>query len=192
MNRIVHIALKVNDLEQTTRFYQEVFGFTEEVTSKVRDHTSRHLSVGDIDFALIRYDEGADSRESKASGEGPCIHHFAIEVDDIDASTRRCLASPRKSRARPYFAPPERRRHRFCFDPLRRGGGFARVEGLGRGPVHPPFRDRSGRTPTPTRSADGCEIVSEPGVVPVKFRAPGGTVAELVPAGRYERKTAKG
>ncbi|MGH8665186.1 MAG: VOC family protein [Burkholderiales bacterium] len=132
MNRIVHIALKVNDLEQTTRFYQEVFGFAEEVTSKVRDHTSRHLSVGDIDLALIRYDEGANSRESKASGEGPCIHHFAIEVDDIDAYT----------------------------DKIRRYG---------------------------------CEIVSEPGVIPVKFRAPGGTVAELVPAGRYEHKTeAKG
>ena len=127
MNRIVHIALKVNDLEQTTRFYQEVFGFTEAVTSKVRDHTSRHLSVGDIDFALIRYDEDTKSRESKASGDGPCIHHFAIEVDDIDAYTEKI------------------RRY-------------------------------------------GCEIISDPGVVPVKFRAPGGTVAELVPAGRYERK----
>lgn len=131
MNRIVHIALKVSDLEETTRFYQEVFGFTEEVTSKVRDHTSRHLSVGDIDFALIRYDEGTTSRESRASGEGPCIHHFAIEVDDIEAYT----------------------------DKIRRYG---------------------------------CEIISDPGVVPVKFRAPGGTVAELVPAGRYQRKGAQG
>ena len=34
----------------------------------------------------------------------------------------------------------------------------------------------------------GCEIVSDPGVVPVKFRAPGGTLAELVPSGRYERR----
>ena len=131
MNRIVHIALKVNDLEATTRFYREVFGFAEEATSKVRDHTSRHLSVGDIDFALIRYDEGADSRESKASGEGPCIHHFAIEVDDIASYTEKIRAY-------------------------------------------------------------GCEIVSDPGVIPVKFKAPGGRVAELVPAGRYVRKPAKG
>jgi hypothetical protein len=29
--------------------------------------------------------------------------------------------------------------------------------------------------------------VSDPGVVPVKFRAPGGTIAELVPPGRYVR-----
>ena len=131
MNRIVHIALKVNDLDATTRFYREVFGFAEEVTSKVRDHTSRHLCVGDIDFALIRYDEGADSREAKASGEGPCIHHFAIEVDDIAAYTEKIRAY-------------------------------------------------------------GCEIVSDPGVIPVKFKAPGGTVAELVPAGRYARKSGEG
>ena len=128
MNRIVHLALKVEDLERTTEFYRKVFGFKEMNTAKVRDHTSRHLSDGgDIDFALIRYDEGAQSAESKASGEGPCIHHFAIEVDDVDAYAEKV------------------RRY-------------------------------------------GCEIISEPGVVPVKFRAPGGTVAELVPARRYEKK----
>jgi hypothetical protein len=33
----------------------------------------------------------------------------------------------------------------------------------------------------------GSEIVSDPGVIPVKFVAPGGTVAELVPVGRYKR-----
>jgi hypothetical protein len=33
----------------------------------------------------------------------------------------------------------------------------------------------------------GCEIISDPGVVPVKFRAPGGTVAEIVPAARYKK-----
>lgn len=126
MSRIVHIALKVENLEETTKFYQQVFGFTEQSTKKVRDHTSRHLSDGDIDFTLIRYDEGTQSAESKASGAGPCIHHFAIEVDDMEKYTALI------------------REH-------------------------------------------GCEIISDPGVVPVKFRAPGGTVAELVPVGRYQR-----
>jgi len=126
MSRIVHIALKVENLEETTRFYQDVFGFTEQSTKKVRDHTSRHLSDGDLDFTLIRYDEGTESNESKASGAGPCIHHFAIEVDDMEKYTAL-------------------------------------------------IRSR------------GCEIISDPGVVPVKFRAPGGTVAELVPVGRYQR-----
>ncbi len=126
MNRIVHLALKVEDLEKTTAFYQDVFGFKEVVTKKTRDHVSRHLTDGDLDFTLIKYDEGTQSAESKASGEGPCIHHFAIEVDDVEK----------------YAA--EIKRH-------------------------------------------GCTIISDPGVIPVKFRAPGGTTAEIVPVGRYQR-----
>jgi hypothetical protein len=33
----------------------------------------------------------------------------------------------------------------------------------------------------------GCEIISDPGVIPVKFRAPGGTLAEVVPLSRYSK-----
>src|SRR5258708_33995672 len=88
MSRIVHLALKVEDLERTTEFYQKVFGFKEMNTEKVRDHTSRHLSDGVLDVALIKYDAGTASAESKAAGEGPCIHHFAVEVDNTAAPTR--------------------------------------------------------------------------------------------------------
>jgi len=130
MNRIVHIALKVDDLKRTTQFYEKVFGFKVSKTGKVRDHTSRHLSDGVIDLSIMQYDAGTRSAESKASGEGPCIHHFAVEVDD--------LASAEKE-IRSY----------------------------------------------------GCEIISDPGVIPVKFRAPGGTVCEIVPRHRYKKKARK-
>ncbi len=126
MNRIVHLALKVDDLEKTTEFYQKVFGFEEVVTKKTRDHISCHLTDGDMDFTLIKYDAGTQSAESKASGAGPCIHHFAIEVEDIEKYT----------------------------DEIKKYG---------------------------------CTIISDPGVIPVKFRAPGGTTAEIVPVGRYKR-----
>src|SRR3982074_1068478 len=120
MNRIVHIALKVDNLERTTQFYEKVFGFKESKTQKVRDHTSRHLSDGVIDLSIMQYDAGTESAESKAAGEGPCIHHFAVEVEDLKAS---------EAQIKSY----------------------------------------------------GCEIISDPGVIPIKFRAPGGPVAELVP-----------
>jgi lactoylglutathione lyase len=125
MARIVHIALKVDDLDKTSQFYEKVFGFQSVETSKVRDHTSCHLSDGTIDLALIKYD-AEESAESLAAGAGPCIHHFAIEVDDFDKSV-------------------------------------AEIKQM------------------------GCEIISDPGVVPVKFRAPGGTVAEVVPPARYKK-----
>ena len=130
MNRIVHLALKVDDLERTTEFYRKVFGFAEVNTEKVRDHTSRHLTDGVIDVALIKYDAGTQSAESKAAGEGPCIHHFAVEVENMKAAE-------------------------------------AEIRRL------------------------GCEIISDPDVVPVKFRAPGGTVCEIVPKGRYKKPKAK-
>ena len=128
MGRIVHIALKVDDLDRATDFYEKVFGFTLADDGRVRDHRSRHLSDGGIDLALIKYDS-EESAEAKAAGEGPCIHHFAIEVDDIE----RYLAEIK----------------RF-----------------------------------------GCEIISDPGVIPIKFRAPGGTVAEIVPQQRYKQPIA--
>ena len=126
MNRIVHLALKVENLEQATEFYEKVFGFKEVETRKTRDHISRHMTDGTLDFTLMKYDEGTRSAESLAAGEKPCIHHFAVEVDDVDA----------------------------------------RVADL---------------------KKYGCEIVSDPGVIPVKFRAPDGIVAEIVPARRYKK-----
>ena len=126
MNRIVHISLKVDDVQRTGDFYHDVFGFLDSETRKTRDHLSRHMSDGDIDFTLMKYDAGTQSKESRAAGDGPCIHHFAIEVADIAKATEAIRAR-------------------------------------------------------------GCEVVSDPGVIPVKFRAPGGTIAELVPIGRYRQ-----
>jgi len=126
VNRIVHISLKVDDVQRTGDFYSRVFGFVDAETRRTRDHLSRHMSDGTIDFTLMKYDADTRSAESRAAGEGPCIHHFAIEVDDLARATEE-------------------------------------VRGF------------------------GSELISDPGTVPVKFRAPGGTLAELVPAGRYKR-----
>lgn len=37
--------------------------------------------------------------------------------------------------------------------------------------------------------ASGGTILTEPGHIPVKFRSPGGPVAEVVPRGRWKKKT---
>lgn len=126
MSRIVHLALKVEDLEKATAFYRNVFGFREVHTHKHSDHVSRHMTDGAFDFTLMKYDEGVESVERDAAGVNPCIHHFAVEVDDIAKYTAEL-------------------------------------------------------------KKQGCEIISKPGKLPVKFRAPDGIVAELVPAGRYEK-----
>ena len=96
MPRIVHIAIKVDDLEKATKFY------------------------------LMIYDS-EDVKEAQLSGPGPCIHHWGIEVEDRDSYVAKIKAS-------------------------------------------------------------GGTIISEPGEGALKFRAPDGTVAEIVGAGRYKTK----
>ena len=124
MSRIVHIAIKVEELEQPKAFYENVFGFKHVETVRHPGHISCHMSDGATDLTLIQYDS-EDAPEATLAGPGPCIHHFAIEVDD-----------PMKYEA-------EVRKF-------------------------------------------GCEVFTAPGKFPIKFRAPGGNVAELVPVARYK------
>jgi len=88
MARIVHIALKVEDLEQATKFYEDVFGIYQTKTGHARGHTSRHMTDGNIDLALMVYDSEQEP-EAQLSGPGPCIHHIGIEVEDREAAVKK-------------------------------------------------------------------------------------------------------
>src|SRR5262245_62166103 len=92
MPRIVHIAIKVDDLEKATKFYEDVFGFRQTGTGYARGHVSRHLTDGSIDLALMVYDR-EDVEEAQLSGPGPRIHHWGIEVDDRDSYVAKIKAN---------------------------------------------------------------------------------------------------
>jgi lactoylglutathione lyase len=87
MARIVHIALKVDNLEDATRFYEGAFDMHQVGTGYARGHTSRHMSDGALDMALMVYDN-EEVHEAQLSGAGPCIHHWGIEVEDRDAAIK--------------------------------------------------------------------------------------------------------
>jgi lactoylglutathione lyase len=91
MARIAHIAIKVNDLEQATKFYEDVFGFRQVKTGHARGHVSRHMTDGTIDVALMVYDS-EQAPEAQLAGPGPCIHHWGIEVDDREAAAAKIRA----------------------------------------------------------------------------------------------------
>jgi lactoylglutathione lyase len=90
MARVVHIALKVEDLEKATKFYEDVFGIYQTKTGHARGHVSRHMTDGNIDLALMVYDS-EDEKEAKLSGAGPCIHHWGIEVEDREATMQKIV-----------------------------------------------------------------------------------------------------
>ena len=125
MARIAHIAVKVADIEQSAQFYENALGFVPTGKSRSENRTRGSFSDGEINLTLLRYDS-EDTAMAQAAGQGPCIHHFAIEVDDV----AKYVAQVREF---------------------------------------------------------GCEILSDPTKAPVKFRAPGGTIAEIVPVGRYRK-----
>src|SRR5205814_365334 len=129
-SRIVHLALKVADLEQATRFYEQVFGFRQTGTGYARGHVSRHMTDGAFDLALMVYDS-EDAPEAQLSGPGPCIHHCGIQVED-------------------------------------RGAAMDKI------------------------TAHGGEIISDPDEGALKFRAPHGTIAEIVRKGRYRNADING
>ncbi len=87
--RIVHVSLRVRDLEASTRFYQRIFGFRRLGDSKSTDHLSRHLTDGVIDLALIEYPEDRGRADCPTPGAAPGIHHFGVAVADVEALTRR-------------------------------------------------------------------------------------------------------
>jgi len=98
--------------------------------SRSEDRSRNRLSDGEIDLTFLKYDNDK-SDMALAVGGGPCIHHFAIEVDDLN----KYVAEVRKA---------------------------------------------------------GCEILGDSKTPPIKFRLPGGPLAEIVPANRYQKKTDPG
>ncbi|MFI5019737.1 MAG: VOC family protein [Dongiales bacterium] len=124
MARIVHLAIKVDNLDEATKFYENVFGFKQLKTGRNGAHISRHLTDGTIDLALMVYDS-EDSPEAQLAGPGPRLHHWGVEVDDQAGYAEKIKAA-------------------------------------------------------------GGTILSKPGTGALKFRAPDGTIAEVVATGRYK------
>ena len=125
MSQIVHIAVKVDDLDAVEKFYTEVFGFQSLGQSRSEGRSRVQLTDGrQFNLTFLKYDS-EDEPMAQAVGEGSQIHHFAIEVDDMTGLAKQ-------------------------------------VE------------------------AFGCELLSPPDRVPVKFRMPGGPIAEIVPKGSFQ------
>jgi catechol 2,3-dioxygenase-like lactoylglutathione lyase family enzyme len=124
MSQIVHIAVKVDDLDAVEAFYTKVFGFKSLGQSRSEGRSRVQLTDGrNFNLTFLKYDS-EDEPMAKAVGEGAQIHHFAIEVEDMTGLAKQVQEF-------------------------------------------------------------GCELLSPADRVPVKFRMPGGPIAEIVPKGSF-------
>jgi lactoylglutathione lyase len=74
---LTHVSVHAHDLEESTRFYEELFGM-EEIPAPDFPFPVRWLRVGDLQLHLFQSEDPA-----------PRTHHFGIDVDDFEAVYRK-------------------------------------------------------------------------------------------------------
>jgi catechol 2,3-dioxygenase-like lactoylglutathione lyase family enzyme len=73
--RVNHVSIVANDLEESARFYEELFGMERVPTAKFPTGGVLWLKAGDQQLHLFESDED----------EPTLHHHFGMDVDDFDA-----------------------------------------------------------------------------------------------------------
>ena len=72
---INHVSIAAKDLEESARFYEEVFGM-ERIPTPIFETPVQWLRVGDLQLHLF-FDP---------KGDAPTRHHLGITIDDFDAA----------------------------------------------------------------------------------------------------------
>jgi catechol 2,3-dioxygenase-like lactoylglutathione lyase family enzyme len=73
-NGFTHVSVHAHDLDESVRFYKELFGM-EELPAPGFPFPVRWLRVGDLQLHLFQSDESA-----------PSGHHFGLDVNDFEAA----------------------------------------------------------------------------------------------------------
>ena len=100
MARVVHLAMKVDDIDKASAFLCNVFGFKQITVPGVRS-TVRYVTDGTVHVAINQL---AGRKEQLNEKDGaPCIDHFGLEVEDFaqyaaDLSRRGCETVSQPSR----------------------------------------------------------------------------------------------
>ncbi len=80
MGRIVHLAMRVEDIDKAAAFFSEVFGFKQVTVPGLRN-TVRYLTDGTVHIAINQARTGKQDPDSDSAK--PVIDHFGIEVEDV-------------------------------------------------------------------------------------------------------------
>ena len=92
MARIRHIALATQDPEATAKFYKEGLGLRE--VGKVNSATAEgyYLSDGHVNLAVLMF-KGDDPATTEGILRYTGVHHFGLQVDDMDEARARIEAA---------------------------------------------------------------------------------------------------
>lgn len=83
MAKLRHIALAVNDLEASARFYEDSFGF-----SRVRQSdVAVMMTDGLMSLALLHLPTNNNTAPDERGRDFIGVHHIGFQVDDLDATS---------------------------------------------------------------------------------------------------------
>lgn len=87
IKRIDHIAIAVHNIEEASRFYQDILGLTLEGVEEVEGMEARvaFLPVGETRIELVQPTNEQSGLGRFLATRGMGIHHICLEVDNIEA-----------------------------------------------------------------------------------------------------------
>ena len=89
IKRISHIGIAVNNLEEASRFFEDVFNLSSTAFENFGELRFSFLPLDGTNLELLQSttDEGVISKYIQKKGQG--VHHLSLEVDDIRAELDR-------------------------------------------------------------------------------------------------------
>jgi len=93
INKINHIAIAVNNLEEAAGFYQTVMGLTLSGIEVVTAQKTKvgFFKIGESNIELVQPAEPDSPLVKFLETKGQGIHHICLEVDDIEAEVKTFL-----------------------------------------------------------------------------------------------------
>src|SRR5215471_14025751 len=91
MAKIKHIAISMQDVEATARFYIDVFGLTEVGEVDSPGASGYYLSDGDLNLAILNFKNDTVAGVERGKGFNG-IHHIGFQVESLEEITSK-LAS---------------------------------------------------------------------------------------------------
>jgi methylmalonyl-CoA epimerase len=93
IKKINHIAIAVNNLEESAKFYQTVMGLTLSGVEVVTSQKTKvgFFKIGESNIELVQPAEPDSTLVKFLETKGQGIHHICLEVDDVEAEVKAFL-----------------------------------------------------------------------------------------------------
>jgi methylmalonyl-CoA epimerase len=93
LKKINHIAIAVNNIEEASKFYQNILGLNLSGVEVVATQKTRvgFLEIGESNIELVQPSEPDSPVAKFLESKGQGIHHICFEVDDVEAEVKAYL-----------------------------------------------------------------------------------------------------